>query len=253
MKNKILNAKAEEIGERTVRFRISSEVEDRDGDILIAAGCDLHNFMKNPVFLPFHKADNFPLGKVVSVFVENNAVYADVYFPTVEEMATNPGDASEKAKLVDFTYHCYKNGMLNAVSVGFIAKETENILDGEGYVTGYKVLQWELLEFSAVAVPANQDAVAQAVKSFGSEKAKDLMPVTKQGDEQAENVKSLIKACNDRIKACEDEIKALESDMKECLDGIRVILKEIKGEEIEIEEDSEGNNEGDESVLEVES
>lgn len=253
MKSKILNAKAEEIGERTVRFRISSEVVDRDGDILIADGCDFGNFMKNPVFLPFHKADSFPLGKVVSVFVENNAVYADVYFPTVEEMATNPGDASEKAKLVDFTYHCYKNGMLNAVSVGFIAKETENILDGEGYITGHKFLQWELLEFSAVAVPANQDAVAQAVKSFGSEKAKDLMPVTKQGDGQTENVKSLIKACNDRIKACEDEIKALESDMKECLEGIRVILKEIKGEEIEIEEDSEGENEGDESVLEVES
>ena len=51
IKNKIMNLKAEEIGERTVRFKISSEVVDRDGDILIASGCDYSNFMNNPVIL----------------------------------------------------------------------------------------------------------------------------------------------------------------------------------------------------------
>ena len=123
IKNKIMNLKAEEIGERTVRFKISSEVVDRDGDILIASGCDYSNFMNNPVFLPFHKSDGFPLGKVVNIFIDGNAVFADVYFPKVEELASDKENASEKAKLVDFTYHCYKNGMLNAVSVGFVAKE----------------------------------------------------------------------------------------------------------------------------------
>ena len=59
--------------------------------------------------------------------------------------------------------------MLNAVSVGFIPLEwveTEN---------GFDILKWELLEFSAVAVPANQDAIAEAVKSFGDEFAKGLV------------------------------------------------------------------------------
>ena len=43
----------------------------------------------------------------------------------VEQAKADAENASEKAKLVDFTYHCYKTGMLNAVSVGFIAKEAE--------------------------------------------------------------------------------------------------------------------------------
>ena len=51
MKKSIFNVKAEELEERTVRFKISSEVVDRDGDILIASGCDYSNFMNNPVVL----------------------------------------------------------------------------------------------------------------------------------------------------------------------------------------------------------
>lgn len=261
IKNKIMNLKAEEIGERTVRFKISSEVVDRDGDILIANGCDYSNFMNNPVFLPFHKSDAFPLGKVVNIFIDGNAVFADVYFPKVEELASDKENASEKAKLVDFTYHCYKNGMLNAVSVGFIAKEVENILDGEGYVSGYKVLKWELLEFSAVSIPANQEAIAQAIKSFGADKAKLFMQIGKKdlpaGQEgnkpnEAENVRALIKACNDRVKACEDGIKEVAESLKECMEGIKEIIKELKGEVIEIENDDNNGND-DEGVIEIQS
>ena len=58
--------------------------------------------------------------------------------------------------------------MLNAVSVGFIPLEWTETKDG------YDITKWELLEFSAVAVPANQDAIAEAVKSFGNDaKLKD--------------------------------------------------------------------------------
>ena len=156
----------DEIGERTVRFTISKTVEDRDGDVIHADGVDFTNYMKNPVFCSFHNTREFPLGKVTKFWVEGDEVKADVYFPTLEELSTNPEQASEKAKLVDFTYHCYKTGMLNAVSVGFIPLEwTEN-------QRGYDITKWELLEFSAVAVPANQDAIAEAVKSFGDDFAK---------------------------------------------------------------------------------
>lgn len=264
IKNKIMNLKAEEIGERTVRFKISSEVVDRDGDILIATGCDFNNFMKNPVFLPFHKSDAFPLGKVVNIFIDGNAVFADVYFPKVEELAEDKQNASEKAKLVDFTYHCYKNGMLNAVSVGFIAKEVENILDSEGFISGFKVLQWELLEFSAVSIPANQEAIAQAVKSFGADKAKLFLQIAKKdltADEEpipdgndpveTENVRALIKACNDRVKACENGIKEVAESLKECMDGIKEIIKELKEEVIEVVEGDDDNI--DDGVIDIQS
>ena len=165
MKKGIFTTKAEELSERTVRFKISSEVVDRDGDILIAKGCDFENFKKNPQFLSFHNYHEYPLGIPKNWGIDGKSVYCDVYFPTIEELSTNPAEASEKAKLVDFTYHCYKTGMLNAVSVGFIAKDVEPNKDTGGFI----INKWELLEFSAVAVPANQDAIAQAVKSFGNE------------------------------------------------------------------------------------
>ena len=104
----------EDLGDRSVQFTISKEVVDRDGDILRASGVDFTNYMKNPVFLSFHNSREFPLGKVTKFWVEGNSVKAIVYFPPIEELSTNPEQASEKAKLVDFTYHCYKTGMLNA-------------------------------------------------------------------------------------------------------------------------------------------
>lgn len=214
IKQKILNTKAEEIGERTVRFKISSEVVDRDGDTLIAEGCDFTNFAKNPQFLSFHNSRDFPLGIPKNWKVEDGAVYCDVYFPTLEELSSDPNTASEKAKLVDFTYHCYKMGMLNAVSVGFIVKD----YDEDKETGGYKITSWELLEFSAVAVPANQDALAQAVKSFGDDGAKKIFVETKSGRKiSAETRKTLDEISENlaQIESCSKKIKTLMKTLEE--------------------------------------
>lgn len=226
---KDLSTFTEDMGNRTVRFTISKEVVDRDGDILRASGVDFTNYMKNPVFLSFHNSREFPLGKVTRFWVEGNSVKADVYFPTIEELSTNPDQASEKAKLVDFTYNCYKTGMLNAVSVGFIPLEwieTEN---------GFDILKWELLEFSAVAVPANQDAIAEAVKSFGDEFAKGLVskPMEKSGKRVSAETREIL----NRIKACGDEIEKCQKSIKACSDNLRKALAELDDEEEEPTDD----------------
>ena len=224
---KDLSTFTEDMGNRTVRFTISKEVVDRDGDILRASGVDFTNYMKNPVFLSFHNSREFPLGKVTKFWVEGNSVKADVYFPTIEELSTNPEQASEKAKLVDFTYNCYKTGMLNAVSVGFIPLEwieTEN---------GFDILKWELLEFSAVAVPANQDAIAEAVKSFGDDFAKGLIskPMEKAGKRVSAETREIL----NRIKACGDEIEKCQKSIKACSDNLRKALAELDDDEPEEE------------------
>lgn len=199
----------DEIGERTVRFTISKTVEDRDGDVIHADGVDFTNYMKNPVFCSFHNTREFPLGKVTNFWVEGDEVKADVYFPTLEELSTNPEQASEKAKLVDFTYHCYKTGMLNAVSVGFIPLEwTEN-------QKGYDITKWELLEFSAVAVPANQDAIAEAVKSFGDDFAKGFVSV------------KLEKGLEEKINDCERRLEECKSTIVECEKILTEARKEL--------------------------
>lgn len=224
---KDLSTFTEDMGNRTVRFTISKEVVDRDGDILRAAGCDFSNYMKNPVFCGFHNTRDFPLGKVVKFWVEGNAVKADVYFPKLEELSSDMNNVSEKARLIDFCFHCYKTGMLNAVSVGFIPLEwieTEN---------GFDILKWELLEFSAVAVPANQDAIAEAVKSFGDEFAKGLVsrPMEKSGRRVSAQTREIL----NKIKACGDEIEKCQKSIKACSDNLRKALAELDDDEPEEE------------------
>lgn len=219
----------EDLGDRSVQFTISKEVVDRDGDILRASGVDFTNYMKNPVFLSFHNSREFPLGKVTKFWVEGNAVKAIVYFPPIEELSTNPEQASEKAKLVDFTYHCYKTGMLNAVSVGFIPLEwveTEN---------GFDIQKWELLEFSAVAVPANQDAIAEAVKSFGKDFAKDFVSEEKSGRKISAQTREIL----NKIKACGDELEKCQSTLKACGDELRKALAELDDDKPEEENPDE--------------
>ena len=228
----ILNKKdvsiiTEDLGDRSVQFTISKEVVDRDGDILRASGCDFTNYMKNPVFLSFHNSREFPLGKVTKFWVEGNSVKAIVYFPTLEELSTDPNNVSEKARLCDFAYCCYKTGMLNAVSVGFIPLEwieTEN---------GYDILKWELLEFSAVAVPANQDAIAEAVKSFGEDFTKKFISEEKSGRKISAQTRAIL----DKIKACGDELEKCQETLKGCGEALRKALAEL--DEPEPEEDTE--------------
>ena len=225
---KDLSTITEDMGNRTVRFTISKEVVDRDGDILRASGVDFTNYMKNPVFLSFHNSREFPLGKVTRFWVEGNSVKADVYFPTIEELSTNPEQASEKAKLVDFTYNCYKTGMLNAVSVGFIAREW---IETE---TGYDILKWELLEFSAVAVPANQDAIAEAVKSFGDEFAKGFVSKTESVEKDGRRISASTRKVLDAIKSCGDEIEKCRNDLKKIVSTMNELLAELDDVEEEV-------------------
>lgn len=206
----------EDLGDRCVQFTISKEVEDRDGDILRANGVDFTNYMKNPVFLSFHNSREFPLGKVTKFWVEGNSVKAIVYFPTLEELSSNPEQPSEKAKLVDFCFHCYKTGMLNAVSVGFIPLEwTES-------EKGFDITKWELLEFSAVAVPANQDAIAEAVKSFGLDKSviKEYFTTEKSLDEKLSDVEKELAEVKQTVARLTKKLEDTEKNLVELPDNV---------------------------------
>lgn len=231
--SKDLTVNTEEIGERTVRFTISKEVVDRDGDILRASGVDFTNYLKNPVFLGFHNSRDFPLGKVVKFWVEGDSVKADVYFPKIEELSSDINNVSEKARLIDFCYCCYKTGMLNAVSVGFIPLEWTETKDG------YDITKWELLEFSAVAVPANQDAIAEAVKSFGNEFAKGFITEEKSGKKISAATREIL----DKIKACGDKMDECEKMLKKCGTELKSLLAELDEPEEEPDEEPDENPE----------
>jgi len=140
--------------ERVLRFAGSVESEDRDGDIIEVAGWELDNYKKNPVFLWAHNYRQPPVGKAVNVWVEDKTLFFDIKFATKEEY-----------EFADTIYRLYKGEYLRAVSVGFIPKEWEARYEGEGRDRrwlGNTFKRQELLELSAVPVPAHQDALMVA-------------------------------------------------------------------------------------------
>lgn len=129
---------------RTIKFIVSSESVDRDGDIVRQAGMDLSTFQKNPIVLYNHNR-NSPIARASDMKIENGNMTMVVCFP--EEGVS---------KLADEVFGLIKAGILNAVSIGFLPKEY-GWLEG-GDVFEYKEV--ELLELSVVTIPANPDAVA---------------------------------------------------------------------------------------------
>ena len=153
-----------EPGERAVVARISTSDVDRDGDVILPSGIDTTDFNKNPVVLMQHRADMPPIGRAVQIQTSSKHVKAKVIFPERPAMlgplAGWPPDEA-------LAY--YQSGLLNAFSIGFViepdgarhasTKDIANHGDGCKRV----ITRWKLLEFSAVSVPANQNALAMAV------------------------------------------------------------------------------------------
>ncbi len=120
----------------------SNEKEDRHGDV-VKQEFDLKMYKKNPVILDSHNYSEASavVGKASKLKVVDKQLVGDIEFAV---------DANPRAKII---YDLYKGGFLNAFSIGFIPKEWSD--KGE-------ILKSELLEISAVSVPANAWALAKA-------------------------------------------------------------------------------------------
>ena len=129
-------------GKKYIEGIASDETMDRAGDVILATAWQLDNYMKNPVLLWSHNYREPPVGKVIDIWIEEGKLKFRAEFADTEF-------ASEIAKL-------YTEGYLNTFSVGFLPKEFTINRETGGYV--YKRV--ELLEISAVPVPANPNAVA---------------------------------------------------------------------------------------------
>jgi len=140
--------------ERSLMVTISTSAVDRSGDIVEPNGGKFVNFIKNPVVLMAHDYSGLPIGKASNLTKTEKGITAKVTFP---EEGTYP--------LADTVYNMYKQKFMRAWSIGFIPTKSEEIKDDEGKknVTGYRFMNWELLEFSACSVPANPEALTNMV------------------------------------------------------------------------------------------
>ena len=144
---------AKETGADVIDFTASDETLDRYDEVLTAKGWELENYQKNPVFQNAHQYGDvmFTLGRALITQVRGSRLYQRIQFAT----AVNP--------IAKITHGLYRGGFLNAVSVGFIPLEWEPGEPGSGVNRRYT--RQELLECSAVAVPANPNALVMGVKS----------------------------------------------------------------------------------------
>ena len=129
-----------------VTFVLSTDDVDRHGDVVSADGWRLEAYLRNPVLLWAHGYRHPAIGRAVSLWTEPHLLLAKMEFaPTAF--------AQEVASL----YAC---GFQWGVSVGFRPIRWEERRDSRtGAYLGLHYLEQELLEVSAVPVPANRQAL----------------------------------------------------------------------------------------------
>jgi phage head maturation protease len=180
----------------------STDALDRDRDVMLAEGCVIEDFMKNPVMLYIHNYRQVPVAKVLKIDVNPGEVAFDFTFAET--------DIAKEMR------YMYDNGFMNAFSVGFYPKTRLPVeddtpdkfdVDANGSqvtvdLTKYSerprqiICTWELLEISPVPVPANPEALLLRAKDemvrkyAGSVEQKGM--VSSLLDEQLVDVKTIM-------------------------------------------------------------
>ncbi len=127
----------------------SDGIVDREGDVISPDAWDLKAFKKNPQFLWGHNIREYkpPIGRIEKFWFEGTGKNKRLMFKPKFDLQD-----SFAAEI----YRKYKEKFLNAFSVGFIPLDA----DGNTYTKA------ELLEISAVCVPANPRALV-AIRGSG--------------------------------------------------------------------------------------
>lgn len=147
---KNLQVETEITSEGKIKFVLSTGNPDRDRDVIHQNGWELSNYLKNPVVLWAHDYSSLPIAKS-TVWLEDGKLVGEAEFVS-----------KDIYPFAETVKQLYINGFLKATSVGFRALEYTWDNDRRGY----NIYKAELLEWSAVPVPANAEALL-AAKSAG--------------------------------------------------------------------------------------
>jgi len=186
--------------ERTLTAIASTSNPDRDHDVLPSDGWNLKNFKKNPVMLYGHDSRDLPVATVTDIKQDGEKLVFKARFP-------KPGIHD----FADKVYELYKDGILRAFSVRFSSKDYEKNDYG-----GLTFKKSELLEISAVTVPANAEALVQQVKQL--KESDNDMADTKAPEKKVltmEEVEAKIKEMTENMeKNATEKANALFEDTK---------------------------------------
>ena len=188
-------------------FILSTDEVDRHGDVISPDGWDLESYRSNPVFLWAHDYARPVIGRALQTWTDSRRLMAQV------EFAPTPF-AQEVAAL-------YAAGYQRGVSVGFkpLSYE-ERRQEKTGAVIGIRFLEQELLEASAVPVPANRNALRRALTE--APRAGEFLRRSGQGDSPAQEAWPLLTARVDELDKAVQEIARTLSVLDPGSDGAQV-------------------------------
>lgn len=140
----------------TIKAVISTNSPNRYDEIVNSKGARLDNYRKNPVVLFNHNSNIPPIGKNINIAVYENEIVALTKFAN-----------TQLAKDIETLY---KDGFMNAFSIGFIPNKVDTNERGQIVYN-----DWEMLEYSCVPIPANPEAISMALKSVQSPEIKTFL------------------------------------------------------------------------------
>ena len=137
----------------TVRAVISTHDPDRAGDVIVPAGLrNADEFLRNPVVLWAHQRTMPPIGTCERLTIEPDRVIAETKFSAASPFARD-------------VFALYAEGVLRGWSVGFVPVKAHPVRPARDRpATGTCYPEWDLLEYSAVPVPENPQALTLAVR-----------------------------------------------------------------------------------------
>lgn len=152
-------------GERAdISVITTADIIDRDSEIVVASGADLSHFQNNPVVTFGHDYSKPPVGRAMWVKFEPTRATATTIKAKTEYA---PEGVYE---LADTTWQLVKHGFLKGKSVGILVEDisppTQKEIDvSQGlWAKAERVIRkWSLFEYAVATVPANANALVEAV------------------------------------------------------------------------------------------
>lgn len=160
----------------TARFVITTSARDRHGDIVIPRGCVNHlkNYSRNPRVFFGHKTEELPIASArdaegnLTLEIFDDKIYSTAFFH---------GETRES----EIVFRLIARKELQASSIGFLPVRASIVMDDENEdlmdletgeeildfrgnnshsVPALRFLEWDMIEWSVVPIPANQEALA---------------------------------------------------------------------------------------------
>jgi Escherichia/Staphylococcus phage prohead protease len=136
-----------------VRSVITAIEPDRIGDVVVPGGLrNRGEYLRNPVVLWAHQRTIPPIGTCLGLEVLPDRIVAETKFAAASSLARD-------------VFRLYAEGVLRGWSIGFVPRKSHPMLRaGRFGPAGIRIEEWDLLEYSAVPVPENPQALTLAVR-----------------------------------------------------------------------------------------